>query len=55
MPTWLSQLRYGIVWSAVVAVVAGVLGLITALLGGSLELVVGFGAVGLILAVLAQK
>ena len=55
MPTWLFQLRHNIVWSAVVAVVAGGLGLITALLGGSLEVVVGFGAVGLILAVLSQK
>ena len=55
MPTWLSQLRYNTVWSAVVAVVAGALGLIEALLDGNLELVVGFGALGLILAVLSQK
>lgn len=55
MPTWLSQLRYNTVWSAVVAVMAGALGLIAALVGGGLELVVGFGVIGLILAVLSQK
>jgi hypothetical protein len=55
MPTWLFQLQHSVVWSAVAAVAAGALGLIAALLGGSLEVVVGFGAAGLILAVLSQK
>lgn len=54
MPTWFSQLR-SLVWTAVLAVVSGIVALATAVLGGSLELIAGFGILGLILAVLAQK
>jgi hypothetical protein len=54
MPTWFSQLR-NLVWTAVLAVASGIVALVTAVLGDDLELVAGFGVLGLILAVLAQK
>jgi len=54
MPTWFSQLR-NLVWTAVLAVVSGIVALAAAVLGGSIELIAGFGVLGLIFAVLAQK
>jgi hypothetical protein len=36
-------------------VVSGIVALATAVFGGSIELIAGFGVLGLILAVLAQK
>lgn len=44
-----------LVWTAVLAVVSGIVALAAAVFGGSIELIAGFGVLGLILAVLAQK
>lgn len=44
-----------LVWTAVFAVVMGIIALTAAILGHSVEVVLGFGFLGVILATLAQK
>jgi hypothetical protein len=54
MPTLLSRLR-DIVWTAVFSIASGSVALVAALLSADLELVLGFGVLGLILAILSPR
>jgi hypothetical protein len=54
MPSWFSRVT-NLVWTAVVAVVAGTISVAAALYGSDIKIVVGFGAFGLIMATLAPS
>ena len=54
MPTFLSQLR-NVVWTAIFALVAGWASLAAALFGASVQVVLGLGFYGLIMATISPR
>lgn len=54
MPNWRSRLK-NVIWSAVLAVVAGIAAVLSGIFGDSQPLTLGIASFGIILAVLAEK